>query len=76
MTLTAPARPRTARPEITTRVRRGRVDWLLLLAVAGLLALGVVLVWSATSHRDVLTGGESQAYLKKHPEYHPLVVQG
>jgi len=65
MTLTAPVRPRTARPEITTRVRRGRVDWLLLLAVAGLLALGVVLVWSATSHRDLLTEGDSQAYLKK-----------
>ena len=65
MTLTAPVRARTARPEITTRVRRGRVDWLLLLAVAGLLALGVVLVWSATSQRDLLTGGDSQAYLKK-----------
>ena len=65
MTLTAPVRPRAARPEITTRVRRGRVDWLLLLAVAGLLCLGVVLVWSATSHRDPLTGGDSEAYLKK-----------
>jgi rod shape determining protein RodA len=65
MTLTAPARPRPIRTETTTRVRRVRVDWMLMLAVAGLLVLGVVLVWSATSSRDTLTGGDSQAYLKK-----------
>jgi rod shape determining protein RodA len=65
MTLTAPARPRPIRAETTTRVRRVRVDWMLMLAVAGLLVLGVVLVWSATSSRDTLTGGDSQAYLKK-----------
>jgi rod shape determining protein RodA len=65
MTLTAPARARLSRPVTTTRVRSVRVDWLLILATAGLLALGALLVWSATSHRDTLTDGDPQAYLKK-----------
>ena len=65
MTMTAPARPRMPRMETTTRVRSVRVDWILMLAVAGLLALGSLLVWSATSHRDTLTDGDPQAYLKK-----------
>jgi rod shape determining protein RodA len=37
----------------------------LLLAVLGLVALGSLLVWSATSHREDLTGGDPTAYLKK-----------
>jgi rod shape determining protein RodA len=65
MTLTAPVRARLPRPVTTTRVRSVRVDWLLILASAGLLALGALLVWSATSHRDTLTDGDPQAYLKK-----------
>jgi rod shape determining protein RodA len=36
-----------------------------MLAVLGLLVLGSLLVWSATSHRDDLTGGDPTAYLKK-----------
>ena len=65
MSISAPARPRMPRMETTTRVRSVRVDWILMLAVAGLLALGSVLVWSATSNRDLLTDGDPQAYLKK-----------
>jgi rod shape determining protein RodA len=65
MTLTAPVRTRLTRPVTTTRVRSVRVDWLLVLAAAGLLTLGSLLVWSATSHRDTLTGGDPEAYLKK-----------
>jgi rod shape determining protein RodA len=65
MTLTAPVRTRLPRPMTTTRVRSVRVDWVLVLAAAGLLALGSLLVWSATSHRDTLTGGDPEAYLKK-----------
>jgi rod shape determining protein RodA len=42
-----------------------RVDWILLLAVLGLVTLGSLLVWSATSHREDLTGGDPTAYLKK-----------
>jgi len=42
-----------------------RLDWVLLIAVLALVALGTVLVWSATSHRADLTGGDSMAYLRK-----------
>jgi rod shape determining protein RodA len=41
------------------------LDWLLLAAVLGLSAFGSLLVWSATSTRDDLTGGDPQAYLWK-----------
>ncbi len=47
----------------TTRVPG--LDWVLLAAVAGLLVLGTLLVWSATSARIDLTGGDSRAYLRK-----------
>jgi rod shape determining protein RodA len=46
-------------------LRTPRLDWVLLLAVLGLMALGSLLVWSATSHREDLTGGDPTAYLKK-----------
>jgi len=42
-----------------------RLDWILLLAVLALVALSALLVWSATSHRTELTGGDSTAYLRK-----------
>src|SRR5918995_703493 len=42
-----------------------RIDWILLLAVLGLVTLGSLLVWSATTHRDDLTHGDPTAYLKK-----------
>ncbi|QIK77093.1 rod shape-determining protein RodA [Nocardioides piscis] len=41
------------------------LDWLLMGAAAGLIVLGTLLVWSATSTRDDLTGGEATAYLTK-----------
>lgn len=47
---------------------RGRapgLDWLLMAAVLGLLLLGTLLVWSATAHRETLTGGDPRAYLSK-----------
>lgn len=46
-------------------VRTPRLDWLLMLAVLGLVTLGTLLVWSATTHREDLTGGDPTAYLKK-----------
>ncbi|NUR06342.1 MAG: rod shape-determining protein RodA [Nocardioidaceae bacterium] len=61
-------RPRSARPLLpgtTTRVKAARLDWVLMLAAAGLLAIGTLLVWSATSARDDLTAGDPAAYLKK-----------
>ncbi|MGH3370811.1 MAG: rod shape-determining protein RodA [Nocardioidaceae bacterium] len=65
MTLTSPARGRTIRLDPTSRSRAPRLDWLLMLAVAGLLVLGTMLVWSATVNREDLTGGDPSAYLKK-----------
>ncbi len=58
MSLTA-ARPRSVRVE-TSLTRVPRLDWLLLLATAALLAYGVLLVWSATADGDAGT-----SYLKK-----------
>jgi rod shape determining protein RodA len=46
-------------------IKAPRIDWILMLAVLGLVTLGSVLVWSATSHRADLTGGDPSAYLKK-----------
>jgi rod shape determining protein RodA len=65
MTMAPPARSRSVRVEGTSRAGVPRLDWLLMLAVAGLLVLGTVLVWSATVNREDLTGGDSSAYLKK-----------
>jgi rod shape determining protein RodA len=50
---------------VTARLRTPGIDRVLLLAVLGLLVLGTLLVWSATSHRDDLTGGDPTAYLRK-----------
>ncbi|GAB2460884.1 rod shape-determining protein RodA [Nocardioides hungaricus] len=46
-------------------LRNPRLDWVLMLAVLGLVTLGTLLVWSATTHREDLTGGDPTAYLKK-----------
>ena len=65
MSTLAPAR---ARPpwEAPSRGRTPGLDWLMVLAVLGLLAVGTMLVWSATVSRDDLTGGDPESYLKKH----------
>jgi rod shape determining protein RodA len=63
MTIVPPVRPRVESP---SRTRVPRLDWLLMLAVAGLLVLGTLLVWSATAHRESLTAGDPEAYLKRH----------
>ena len=59
-TMTRPA-PAPARSLLPAR----NVDWVLVGAVAGLLLLGTLLVWSATEPRDALTGGDPTAYLRK-----------
>ncbi|MDX6325513.1 MAG: rod shape determining protein RodA [Nocardioidaceae bacterium] len=64
MTLT-PTRHRAIRPE-SSLARVPRLDWVLLLATMALLALGALLVWSATAQRDSLTGGDPQAFLRRH----------
>ena len=65
MTMTAPARSRSARIEGASSTKAPRLDWMLILAVVGLLVMGTVLVWSATVNREDLTGGDPEAYLKK-----------
>ena len=45
--------------------RRPGMDWLLLLSVLALSVLGCLLVWSATSARSDLTGGDPRAFLEK-----------
>ncbi|MDN4172703.1 rod shape-determining protein RodA [Nocardioides sp. SOB77] len=67
-----PVRPATraaartgAGSRLGTTVRAPGLDWWLAGAVAALLVLGTLLVWSATSARDSLTGGDSTAYLSK-----------
>jgi rod shape determining protein RodA len=43
-----------------------RLDWVLMLAVAALVGMGALLVWSATRQRMVSAGLDPQAFLKKH----------
>jgi rod shape determining protein RodA len=49
-----------------TRIAVPRLDWTLFGAAGLILAIGTLLVWSATSSNDVLTGGQPTAYLHKH----------
>jgi rod shape determining protein RodA len=48
------------------RVVRGRLDVVLLLAVAALVGLGALLVWSATRQRLLAAGADPTAYLQRH----------
>jgi rod shape determining protein RodA len=43
-----------------------RMDWVLTLAVAGLLVLGTLLVWSATRQRQIDDGLDPNGFLRKH----------
>jgi rod shape determining protein RodA len=49
-----------------SRIAVPRLDWLLVGAAAAILIIGTLLVWSATASNDVLTHGQSTAYLHKH----------
>ena len=64
-----PLRPR----EVTLRERAldrtsplRQLDWILLLAVAGLISVGGLLIWSATKQQQLNLGLDPQAFLKKH----------
>ncbi|MGD9960940.1 rod shape-determining protein RodA [Nocardioides sp.] len=48
-----------------SRLRAPGLDWVLMLSVLGLLGVGSMLVWSATASRDLLTGGDPTAFVKK-----------
>ncbi len=43
-----------------------RLDWVLLIAVGGLLVMGTLLVWSATKQRQIDDGLDPNAFLRKH----------
>ena len=55
----------TARTAGRSSLRAPGLDWLLMGASFALILLGTLLVWSATSTRNDLTGGETTAYLTK-----------
>ncbi len=68
---TGPVRLRPRGPSLRERaLQRGsplrRLDWPLALAVLGLVALGALLVWSATRQRLLLAGLDPQAFLYRH----------
>jgi len=42
-----------------------RLDWVLLLAVLALCVLGALMIWSATSQRELDRGGDPRAFLKR-----------
>ena len=56
---------RSRRVDSTSRLRWRELDLVLLGAVTLLGMIGCVLVWSATIHRDDLTGGDPKAFLAK-----------
>jgi rod shape determining protein RodA len=49
-----------------SRVAVPRLDWMLFGSAGLILSIGTMLVWSATSSNDLLTHGDSTAYLHKH----------
>ena len=49
-----------------SRVAVPRLDWLLFGTAGLILTIGTLLVWSATSCNEILTHGDSTAYLHKH----------
>ncbi len=59
--MTRPVTRATVRPAL----RAPGLDWVLLAAVLALVTLGTLLVWSATSSRESLTGGDPMAYLRR-----------
>ena len=64
MTAMLPTRTTRVTPTRTPPLWR-RLDWLLIVGVAGLCAIGCLLVWSATVNQTELTGGDDTAYLAK-----------
>ena len=71
MTLNFPATTPYRAPGLSNRLldRESplrRLDWVLMGAVLSLMALGAVLVWSATRQRQLDAGGDPDSFLKKH----------
>ncbi len=69
MVMTAPvATSRTTRRVNVTERRSPwrRLDWALVTSAAALLAIGTMLVWSATAGNEALTAGDPTAYVARH----------
>lgn len=69
MSASYPAYPRRPSPAARALDRvppLRRLDWVLVLAVVALAAIGTLLVWSATRFNDRLTSGDPDAFLKRH----------
>ncbi len=49
-----------------SRIAVPRLDWVLVGSAGAIVLIGTLLVWSATSSNDVLTHGNSAAYVHKH----------
>src|SRR5687767_9134635 len=63
MTVLSTRAPRPGQP--ATTLRAPCLDWLLIGASLALITVGTLLVWSATSTRADLTGGDPNTYLRK-----------
>jgi len=57
---------RQSRPRADRRSTLWQVDWVLVIGVLGLSAVGSLLIWSATHQRTALTDGNQYAFLIRH----------
>ncbi|MFI5709067.1 rod shape-determining protein RodA [Kribbella sp. NPDC051620] len=64
MSLLAPIRQ--SRPRADRRSTLWQVDWVLVIGVLALSAIGSLLIWSATYNRTALTDGNQHAFLLRH----------
>ncbi|GAA0944230.1 rod shape-determining protein RodA [Kribbella koreensis] len=64
MSLLTPVRQ--SRPRADRRSTLWQVDWVLVIGVLALSAIGSLLIWSATYNRTALTDGNQHAFLLRH----------
>lgn len=57
---------RQSRPRMDRRSALWQADWVLIIGVVTLSAIGALLIWSATYQRTSLTGGNQHAFLVRH----------
>ncbi|HEY0474183.1 MAG TPA: rod shape-determining protein RodA [Kribbella sp.] len=57
---------RQARPRVDRRSALWQADWVLVIGVLALSAIGALLIWSATYRRTSITGGNHHAFLVRH----------
>jgi rod shape determining protein RodA len=57
---------RASRPRVDRRSALWQADWVLVIGVLALSAIGSLLIWSATYQRSSLTGGNQHEFLVRH----------